>query len=245
MLDIQCPRWRLLVAIGIVLFIGLVLFVVINNTTNTQYDKAEFEERLKYVSGEVTSVSGDQITLNALVINQDYDDSMPGSESVSQMIKQEVVVRIIDETAFNGIANIDDVSVGMTLEITLKDKIRQGKASKALRVVYRDLKSELHSELTNLDMIAGRVMMIKEDGTIVLGVDVVDEKKFKELELSGGYTVPYVTKPYFITVTDSTEFIDDRKVDDIENGSLLNVFGEGNLYERTSFDATKIYIESN
>lgn len=203
--------------------------------------RQEIIESGRQIHGTVVGLMDTTITVRTQIADIEALANSTNAKNPPQLLDRDVVVTLDPETTYIGLTK-DKIVPGTVVKVILGTSIYETEHPTAQSVELADLKTRVMKEVTTLDMIAATVAEV-QGRTLVVEASVVDEEKLQSLDVSNGsLTVPYTAKRYTVTVTPSTEFLEGKKLEDIRFGSMLNIWGEGNLYVTDAFVATKIYI---
>ena len=202
----------------------------------TEEVKAEIINSAIIVKGKILSMENgakgvSAITFTTAILNFNLRYPAP--------VEKEITVKITPETIMGGY--VEDLKKGATITITLNESVYKEGPFIAKNIFVNNLKKQVKV----IDVLGGTITKIDGD-VIVVETKVVDAEAFSKVDTEGSFTVPYVTKEYLIKIDDSTKFMDSGY--DFTDGKGLipgfqvMVWGNGDLYNLSTFTATKILI---
>ena len=193
------------------------------------------------IEGTVVAVTDTTITVKTQVGDPGAVEESVHTGMPLQFSDRDITVNLGPETTYVGFTK-EKIVTGAVVKIALSASIYETDRPTALSIEHFDLKTQVVNEVTQRDMIAGKVLSVSRR-TLTIETEVADEEKLNSLDTSSGsFTVPYVTKRYTVTITPTTEFLEGKTMSDIVAGAQVTVWGEGNLYDTNRFNATKIYL---
>ncbi|OHA82836.1 MAG: hypothetical protein A2408_01875 [Candidatus Yonathbacteria bacterium RIFOXYC1_FULL_52_10] len=194
-----------------------------------------------HIEGTVVAITDTTITIKTQVGDVDTVEESVRKRTPLQFSDREITINLSPETSYVGFMK-NEITTGLIVKTVLSASIYETDHPTALSVERFDLKTQVINEVTQRDMIAGKVLSVRGK-TLTIETEVADEEKLDSLDTSSGsFTVPYVTKRYTITITPTTEFLEGKTMSDIVAGAQVTAWGEGNVYSINRFNATKIYL---
>lgn len=201
----------------------------------------QFMNTMREVVGIVQNISSRGEGLRSLAVQIELPDVSPPkvfTSSTPKLVQKNITVLIDGETQIEGSS---DFNTGDTVHILLNKSAYSGSEFNALKISIRDRVKEIMKQVTNANLIHGKIRK-KGSTTIVLSTRVPDSAKLSTLDVSGSFVVPYVEKEYVIIINANTKF-PGVSFATLKVGDQVSAWGEGELFKKDSFIATKIIKE--
>lgn len=220
-----------------------------DNPSGLATNKSEFIQNEKSLSGSVQKITFNAdsdngvIMLRAAILDVNTEeDYIEGSNR--KFIEKEFSIRFDSDTTFKN-KLVDDLVQGDMVKIDTSESIYLSSDLVASRVVFFDEQAEAKKQIIGDSKVLLGTVMSKTDTEVIVSAEVIDMEKLDTLDLSGSYSVPYISKELRVVIDDKTEIVDEAEnpLGSFSVGDVVYVTVGQDIYKSEPLTAEKIMVE--